>query len=62
MLAICRGIQLLNVALGGDLVQHLPDVVGHDEHKHTPGVFADHERAPRSADEDRPDSSASKRR
>jgi putative glutamine amidotransferase len=43
VLAICRGIQLLNVALGGDLVQHLPDVVGHDEHKHTPGVFADHE-------------------
>jgi gamma-glutamyl-gamma-aminobutyrate hydrolase PuuD len=26
VLAICRGMQLLNVALGGDLVQHLPDV------------------------------------
>jgi gamma-glutamyl-gamma-aminobutyrate hydrolase PuuD len=26
LLAICRGMQLLNVALGGDLVQHLPDV------------------------------------
>jgi gamma-glutamyl-gamma-aminobutyrate hydrolase PuuD len=42
VLAICRGSQVLNVALGGDLVQHLPDLVGHEEHKHTPGVFADH--------------------
>ena len=30
VLAVCRGSQVLNVALGGDLVQHLPDVVGHD--------------------------------
>jgi putative glutamine amidotransferase len=43
VLAICRGSQVLNVALGGDLVQHLPDVVGNGAHKHTPGVFADHE-------------------
>jgi putative glutamine amidotransferase len=43
VLAICRGSQVLNVALGGDLVQHLPDVVGNERHKHTPGVFADHE-------------------
>jgi gamma-glutamyl-gamma-aminobutyrate hydrolase PuuD len=43
VLAICRGSQVLNVALGGDLVQHLPDVVGDDAHKRTPGVFADHE-------------------
>ena len=42
VLAICRGSQVLNVALGGDLVQHLPEVVGHENHKHTPGVFADH--------------------
>jgi putative glutamine amidotransferase len=28
VLAICRGSQVLNVARGGDLVQHLPDVVG----------------------------------
>ena len=37
------GSQILNVGLGGDLVQHLPDVVGHDEHKHTPGEYADHD-------------------
>jgi gamma-glutamyl-gamma-aminobutyrate hydrolase PuuD len=42
VLAVCRGSQLLNVGLGGDLVQHLPEVVGHDRHKHTPGQFADH--------------------
>ena len=43
VLAICRGSQVLNVARGGDLVQHLPDVLGHDEHRHTPGAFADHD-------------------
>jgi putative glutamine amidotransferase len=43
VLAVCRGSQVLNVALGGDLVQHLPDVVGDDKHKHTPGAFADHD-------------------
>jgi gamma-glutamyl-gamma-aminobutyrate hydrolase PuuD len=43
VLAICRGSQVLNVARGGDLVQHLPDVVGDEKHKHTPGTFADHE-------------------
>ena len=42
VLAVCRGSQVLNVALGGDLVQHLPEVVGHEGHKQTPGVFADH--------------------
>jgi gamma-glutamyl-gamma-aminobutyrate hydrolase PuuD len=43
VLAICRGSQVLNVAQGGDLVQHLPDVVGDEKHKHTPGTFADHD-------------------
>ena len=44
VLAICRGSQVLNVARGGDLVQHLPDVVGHESHKQDPpGVFADHD-------------------
>ena len=44
VLAICRGSQVLNVARGGDLVQHLPEVVGDEKHKHDPpGVFADHD-------------------
>ena len=43
VLAICRGSQVLNVARGGDLVQHLPDVVGDEKHKETPGVFMEHE-------------------
>jgi putative glutamine amidotransferase len=44
VLAICRGSQVLNVARGGDLVQHLPDVVGDKKHKHDPpGAFADHD-------------------
>jgi gamma-glutamyl-gamma-aminobutyrate hydrolase PuuD len=43
VLAICRGSQVLNVALGGDLVQHLPDVVGDEKHKQSPGEFAEHD-------------------
>ena len=45
VLAICRGSQLLNVARGGDLVQHLPEHVGHDDHRLPPGqpAMADHE-------------------
>jgi putative glutamine amidotransferase len=43
VLAVCRGSQVLNVALGGDLVQHLPEVVGSERHKHTPGTFGDHD-------------------
>jgi len=41
VLGVCRGAQLLNVALGGTLHQHLPDVVGHDGHNPTPGEFND---------------------
>jgi gamma-glutamyl-gamma-aminobutyrate hydrolase PuuD len=43
VLAVCRGSQVLNVARGGDLVQHLPEVVGHERHRHTPGTFGDHD-------------------
>jgi putative glutamine amidotransferase len=43
LLGICRGMEVLNVARGGTLVQHLPDVVGHGDHRHTPGAFRDHD-------------------
>jgi anthranilate synthase component 2/putative glutamine amidotransferase len=39
LLAICRGLQMLNVTLGGTLQQHLPDAVAHDEHRPSPAIF-----------------------
>jgi putative glutamine amidotransferase len=42
VLGICRGMELLNVALGGTLHQHLPTELGHSDHMQTPGAYGDH--------------------
>jgi putative glutamine amidotransferase len=45
LLGICRGMQLMNVATGGTLLQHLPESHGHHEHRRAVGTFdgADHD-------------------
>jgi putative glutamine amidotransferase len=44
-LGICRGMQIMNVACGGTLSQHLPDDLGHEDHRRALGSFenADHD-------------------
>ena len=42
VLGVCRGMQVMAVAAGGMLQQHLPDLVGHDGHSPAPGVYGTH--------------------
>ena len=45
LLGICRGLQIMNVARSGTLHQHLPELLGHEEHRRVQGTFegADHD-------------------
>jgi putative glutamine amidotransferase len=43
LLGVCRGMQILNVACGGTLDQHLPDRLGHERHRPVPGSWAEHD-------------------
>jgi putative glutamine amidotransferase len=42
VLGVCRGMQLLAVAAGGSLHQHLPEVCGHERHQPAPGRYGHH--------------------
>jgi len=42
-LGICRGMQVMNVARGGTLLEHVRDLVGHEDHRAVPGAFGDHD-------------------
>ena len=42
VLGVCRGMQLMAVAAGGTLHQHMPNAFGHDKHRPAPGVYGSH--------------------
>ncbi|MFI5907283.1 gamma-glutamyl-gamma-aminobutyrate hydrolase family protein [Dactylosporangium sp. NPDC051541] len=42
VLGVCRGAELLAVAYGGSLIQHLPDVLGNARHQPASGVYGVH--------------------
>jgi putative glutamine amidotransferase len=43
LLGVCRGMQLMNVAAGGSLEQHLPERIGNERHRPVPGSWSEHE-------------------
>ena len=42
LLGVCRGMQVMAVAAGGELEQHLPDRLGHEGHSPAPGLYGEH--------------------
>lgn len=42
VLGICRGMQVMAVAAGGELEQHVPERVGHDDHAPAPATYGSH--------------------
>src|SRR5919201_6785654 len=43
LLGVCRGMQILNVACGGSLDQHIPERLGHEIHRPVPRSWAEHD-------------------
>jgi putative glutamine amidotransferase len=42
ILGVCRGLQVMVVAAGGTLHQHVPHLVGHEGHRPAPGTYGEH--------------------